>query len=196
MILLKNINYIKDVVEQKYTAEAAKKDYLACVKQKFVLFWGHHTSVDGSITKSCLSQWYESPFEVDGIKYSCAEQFMMASKAQLFGDSEILEKILRSNDQETIKALGREVRGFNSDIWDEHKFTIVFYGNLMKFSQNEDLRRYLLSTDGKILAEASPYDGIWGIKLSSDDEGAMKPVKWKGENLLGFALMQVRDELL
>lgn len=194
-IMNENINYLEDNIEQKYTAQKIKQDYLAGKNQKFVLFWGHRKSKDGSITKSCLSQWWHSSFTVGGVTYNCMEQFMMASKAKLFGDSEIFEKIMQTKTQKTIKDLGRKVRNFDGKVWDEHKFTIVYYGNLMKFSQNEDLRSFLLSTGKKILAEASPYDGIWGIKLPQEDERAQIPVKWQGENLLGFALMQVRDEL-
>lgn len=78
---------------------------------------------------------------------------------------------------------------------DEAKYSIVLNGNWRKFSQNRDLREFLLSTGDSVLAEASPYDGIWGIRLAADAEDARNPLKWKGDNLLGFALMEVRDEL-
>ena len=93
------------------------------------------------------------------------------------------------------QGLGRKVRGFDQRVWDRFKYAIVLGGNWCKFSQNRDLREFLLSTGDSVLVEASPYDSIWGIRLSSSSPGAQDPMKWRGQNLLGFALMEVRDEL-
>lgn len=123
------------------------------------------------------------------------EQYMMAAKAELFGDREILTQILQCRDPKQIKALGRKVQGFDSALWDKYKYSIVLNGNLCKFSQNQELKDFLLSTGDCVLAEASPYDGIWGIRWSADAPEAEEPLKWRGQNLLGFALMEVRDEL-
>ena len=94
-----------------------------------------------------------------------------------------------------MKALGRKVREFDQVVWDKFKYSIVLNGNWNKFSQNRSLRDFLLSTGDRILVEASPYDNIWGIRLSADSPEANDPQKWRGQNLLGFALMEVRDEL-
>ena len=161
---------------------------------KFILFWGH-TEKPGRVTKACLSQWYPCRFEVDGVTYCCTEQYMMAQKAVLFCDRENYERIMTSDQAKEIKALGREIRDFDQEKWDERKYPIVLKGNIAKFSQNEPLKEFLLETGGAVLAEASPYDGIWGIRLAADDPLAMDPKKWKGENLLGFALMETRDHL-
>lgn len=91
--------------------------------------------------------------------------------------------------------MGRKVKNFDPDIWNEHKYGIVKKGNFLKFSQNERFKEFLLSTDNKILVEASPYDTIWGIGMLETDPNAKNPAQWNGENLLGFALMEVRDEL-
>ncbi|SHF05931.1 conserved hypothetical protein, ribA/ribD-fused [Chryseobacterium takakiae] len=91
--------------------------------------------------------------------------------------------------------MGRKVKKFDLDIWNEHKYEIVKKGNFLKFSQNEGFKEFLLSTDNKILVEASPYDTIWGIGMLETDPNTKNPVQWNGENLLGFALMEVRDEL-
>ena len=123
------------------------------------------------------------------------EQYMMAAKAELFGDSEIQEQILKCSDPKQIKALGRKVRGFDQKVWDKFKYAIVLNGNWCKFSQNRDLREFLLSTGDSVLVEASPYDNIWGIRLAASSPEAQDPMKWRGQNLLGFALMEVRDEL-
>ena len=161
----------------------------------FCLFWGHQSSEDGSITKSCLSQWWMEEFWSVAHNYCCMEQFMMAQKAELFGDKEIRQQILESRDPKHIKALGRKVRGFDQALWDRAKYSIVLNGNWCKFSQNRALRDFLLSTGDSVLAEASPYDAIWGIRLGEDSPDAKNPLRWRGQNLLGFALMEVRDEL-
>ncbi|MBR6400378.1 MAG: NADAR family protein [Firmicutes bacterium] len=184
-----------NITEQKYTLKKLKSEYIAGKKFNYVFFWGHHPSPNGVITKSCFSQWFKSSFEYEGRTYCCMEQFMMAHKAILFKDEKTLDEIMKTFDPAQIKSLGRKVKNFDEKLWDEYKFSIVYTGNLAKFSQNPDLKSFLLGTKDKVLAEASPYDGIWGIKMSADDENAEKPVKWRGTNLLGFALMQVRDEL-
>ena len=150
---------------------------------------------DGNVTKSCLSQWWMEDFYTMADSYLYTEQYMMASKAQLFGDEEIRKEILKCNDPKQIKALGRKVRGFDQGVWDKFKYAIVLNGNWLKFSQNRELREFLLSTGDSVLVEASPYDNIWGIRLSVNSPEARDPFKWRGQNLLGFALMEVRDEL-
>lgn len=159
------------------------------------LFWGHQPAKDGRITESCLSQWWMTDFRSEDHVYCCMEQYMMASKAELFGDEEILKQILQCRDPKQIKAFGRRVREFEQTLWDKNKYSIVRNGNLYKFSQNQQLKDFLLSTGDCVLAEASPYDGIWGILCSADSPEAQDPLKWRGQNLLGFALMEVRDEL-
>lgn len=160
----------------------------------FIFFWGHSCK-ENIINKSCLSQWYKSGFIIDDVKYCCMEQYMMAEKAKLFNDSETLNLIMDETDQKTIKDLGRMVKNFNSNIWDENKYNIVLKGNFAKFSQNNNLKDFLLSTNDSIIVEASPYDKVWGIGMKQDDKNILDVSKWKGENLLGFALMEVRDML-
>ncbi len=164
-------------------------------KQKYALFWGHRGK-KGEITKACFSQWYPSPFTVDGRHYATAEHWMMAEKARLFGHDEIYEKVFNAPTPGAAKALGRKVLGFKPDVWDAEKFGIVVKGNQHKFEQNLGMRGFLLGTGNRILVEASPVDKIWGIGMAHDDEHVLNPRKWKGENLLGYALMEVRDLLL
>lgn len=161
---------------------------------EYCFFWGHQPAEDGRISKSCLSQWWKSDFISYGVQYCCMEQYMMAQKAELFGDKEIQKQILDCADPAGIKKLGRRVRKFDASVWDQVKYSIVLNGNWKKFSQNPQLRSFLLSTGDQVLVEASPYDTIWGIGLSAD-QAAAGPQYWRGENLLGFALMEVRDEL-
>ncbi len=162
---------------------------------EYLLFWGHTPSKDGSITKTCFSQWWVCPFTIDGINYPTAEHWMMAEKARLFNDAAQLANILATEKPAAAKAFGRKVENFDPSVWEAQKCAIVIKGNVAKFSQNLDLQAFLLATDGKIIVEASPRDQIWGIGLSPENPLATQPEHWRGQNLLGFALMEVRDIL-
>lgn len=142
-----------------------------------------------------LSNWYPCEFSVDGVKFTSSEQFMMYYKALLFGDMEIANKILSTSNCKDIKALGRQVRGFDETMWNLNKKQIMYNGLLAKFSQNRDLASKLISTGNEILAEASPYDKIWGIGLSTKDNRRFDKNRWLGQNLLGEILMMVRYTL-
>jgi hypothetical protein len=180
----------------KYHLSWLKKIFDEGEMLDFLFFWGHQPSKDGKITATCLSQWWKSDFLVDDILYPTAEHWMMAQKARLFQDEEILEKILVSKEPDLAKKYGRSVKNFDGKLWDEHKYTFVKEGNIHKFSQNTGLQTFLLQTKNKILVEASPVDNIWGIGLAKDFPEIHNPYQWKGLNLLGFALMEVRDELI
>lgn len=162
---------------------------------KFLFFWGHTNKLNEAAGKFCFSQWYELPFEVEGKTYKTAEHWMMAHKALLFGNHDIYEKIIRASKPGEVKELGRQVTGFDEATWKQHRYDIVKQGNLHKFSQHLALAQYLKSTANRLIVEASPVDNIWGIGLAQDHEDAANPAKWRGENLLGFALMEVRDLL-
>ena len=161
---------------------------------KYLFFWGHRKPKQG-VSKTCFSQWYESSFEIDGVLYPTAEHFMMASKARLFQDTEVLKKIIASDTPNEAKKLGREVRDFDNQKWTEHRFDIVVNANIAKFSQNTSMKAFLLNTGEQIIVEASPEDRIWGIGLAADAPAAENPNHWEGLNLLGFALMEVRERL-
>jgi len=143
----------------------------------------------------CLSQWYPASFDVQGVPYANAEQFMMAEKARLFRDDDALDRILRTSAPEEAKALGKKVARFVASIWEARREDIVLRGNLAKFGQDRRLESFLLGTGTDVLIEASPKDAIWGIGLSDDDPRAHDPSQWRGRNLLGFTLMAVRDIL-
>lgn len=170
--------------------------YRAGEKFKYLFFWGHKENSSQVITKACFSQWYPSPFIVDNIHYASAEHFMMAGKARLFKDDETLQKIIKAKKPSAAKAFGRKVRGFDKEVWNAHCSQIVIEGNLAKFSQHPALAKFLLETGNKILVEASPVDRIWGIGLAQDEANIENPLTWQGQNLLGFALMVVREQLI
>ena len=142
-----------------------------------------------------LSNWYCSAFTVDEITFSSMEQYMMYEKAILFQDQQTAEKILGTDDMAEIKALGRMVRNFDEKIWREKRVSIVHKGVLQKFLQNPELAEKLLETGEQMIAECAVKDKIWGIGLSMGDEERFCVDKWKGQNLLGQILMQVRAEI-
>ena len=180
----------------KYTIKNIKERYDAVDRLKYIFFWGHRPRKDGQISQSCFSQWWEEAFVVDGKTYKSAEHWMMAGKAKLFGDEEMLQKIIDCRTPAEAKKLGRKVRNFDNDIWLKNRYEIVLDGNKHKFSQGETLKAFLLNTGNRVLVEASPYDAIWGVGLAADYKGIHDPNNWKGLNLLGFVLMEVRDFLL
>jgi hypothetical protein len=143
-----------------------------------------------------LSNWYLSDFMVDGILFSSMEQYMMYKKAVLFSDIETAKEILNIKDVGKIKALGRQVKNYNDVIWNGRRQVIIYQGLLEKFHQNQELKERLLKTGDAILAECAVQDKIWGIGLSMKDEQRFTISKWRGQNLLGFALMEVREKLL
>ncbi|MEV5762062.1 NADAR family protein [Streptomyces tendae] len=162
---------------------------------KYLCFWGHRPLPDGSIGPSCLSQWWPSPFTVDGVEYATAEHWMMAGKARLFADAEAERRVLAAAHPAGAKKAGRLVRGFDEAVWERERFRIVVEGSVHKFASDPALRAFLLGTGGRVLVEASPVDRVWGIGLAADDEAAQDPERWRGPNLLGFALMAARERL-
>lgn len=175
-------------------------------EENYLFFWGYTPKDENTIGQECLSQWYPCEFEeviedilgneMTILHYNCAEQFMMAKKALLFGDKLIYAAIMDNDtplNPKLYKELGRQIRNFNQKVWDEKKKDIVRTGNLLKFSQNQKLFEYLIGTYPKKIVEASPYDRIWGIGYSKDD--AMNHKSSWGQNLLGETLMFVREEL-
>lgn len=145
---------------------------------------------------SPFSQWHKTKFQLNDIEYTSAEQFMMAKKAELFGDMEIRNQILSTNNVRKQKQLGRQVRNFDEEIWNNSKIKIVYIANNLKFSQNAELKTKLLETKGKYIVEASPVDVIWGIGIAPDDPRRFNRTKWRGQNLLGKILTQLRKDLL
>lgn len=140
-----------------------------------------------------LSNWYPSPFTVEKKNFSSMEQFMMYRKAICFGDEAVATKILSTDDASQIKALGRQVKNYDEHIWNGIRQIVVYGGLLAKFSQNEDLKDRLKSTGEAILAECAVKDLIWSVGLSMKDPNRFDKTKWKGQNLLGYTLMMVRE---
>lgn len=143
-----------------------------------------------------MSQWSRSEFEIDGIIYNCAEQYMMCEKARLFQDMDAEKTILKTDHPKEQKAIGRLVRNFEINKWNANARNIVYRGNYAKFSQNEKLRQWLLDTGDSILAEAAQYDKVWGIGLDEKNELILDENEWQGTNWLGEVLMKVREDIV
>ncbi|WP_369199607.1 NADAR family protein [Streptomyces sp. PU-14G] len=162
---------------------------------KYLFFWGHRPPASGGIGPGCLSQWWPARFRVDGVEYPGAEHYMMAAKARLFGDEETRRRVIEAPHPGAAKALGRQVRGFDQETWARERYGIVVAANTAKFGQDPRLAAFLAGTAGRVLVEASPVDRVWGIGLAADDARATDPARWRGDNLLGFALMETRAAL-
>ena len=170
---------IQDLIDRQANGEVLQ----------FAFFYGKESDYP------CFSQFHECTIVDNDTTYRTAEQYMMAAKARYFNDDVSHTKIMRSLSPSHAKALGRAVEGYVDAEWDAVRYDIVLAGNILKFTQNEDLKNILLATGDKIIVEASPTDDIWGIALDEDvDADIIQDVsKWKGQNLLGFVLMDVRD---
>lgn len=161
----------------------------------FLFFWDHAARPGAPAGRACLSPWSPTPFELDGHTWPTAEHFMMAAKAALFGDAAARQRILQAATPGEAQALGREVRGFDEAVWARRRYGIVLRASLAKFSRHPALREWLLSTGEAVLAQASPFDAVWGTGLSAAHPDARRPAHWPGLNLLGFALMEARERL-
>lgn len=156
------------------------------------LFWG---------PASPFSQWYPCKFTVTfkseykrdiNVTFVNAEQWMMFRKAQTFGDLDQAGKILKEKSPSKVKEMGRRVKHFDEKQWDVEKYDIVRQGNIYKFSQNPELKKAILATKNKYIIEASPYDKVWGVGLGAKNKNIYDTDKWKGQNLLGKAIMSTR----
>ena len=170
----------------------------ACIRDgqsfTYLPFYGH-TAELGRITNAVFSQFYPAEFQIDGVRYHWAEQWMMAAKARLFGDLEALTAILDADEPLACKKIGRTVRDYDDGRWSAARFDLVVTGNVAKFSQSQPLRDHLLDSGDAILVEAAPRDQIWGIGFGRENPAVHDPLRWRGRNLLGFALVKVRGIL-
>ena len=153
----------------------------------FVFFWA------GS---SPFSNWHKSKFTHNDVEYNCSEQYMMHMKALMFGDTEVAELIMEQKDPRKQKMLGREVRHFDHELWFEKCQEVMVDGLISKFTQNPSMLKVLLDTGDKIIAEASPYDTVWGIGMAEDHPDVLNQSKWNGHNLLGKVLMSARNQII
>lgn len=149
----------------------------------------------GEINASCMNMKYIAPFDVGEDHYVSAEHYYLAEKAKIAGDFKSRELIKKATEPAEFRMLEREIENLNPVTWDEVKYAIALVGNYHKFWNNMALKKYLMTTEQKILAYTDSEDLIWGTGLDIDHEDAEDPSKWPGQNLLGFAIMELRDHL-
>jgi ribA/ribD-fused uncharacterized protein len=154
--------------------------------EEFIFYFGE---------ESIFSHWYKCNFQIEAQDYCCVGQYMMYKKALLFGDDAIAQKIMNSTSPPRHRMLGKQIQGFDKKKWHEHCRTYSLEGNIAKFSQNPVLKEALLQSAGKIFAEASPYDRVWGIGLSLSNPKIYDRANWRGKNWAGESLEAARKEL-
>ena len=158
------------------------------MNEKLTLFFGK--------TNPELSNFYVSPFEINGTVYNSSEHYFMYQKAKLFDpDGDAIKKMGNDLTPNQVKKLGRQVKNFDSDVWAEKGRVHMFYALTAKFTQNPELSELLLSTGYNLIGEASPFDRIWGVGLGVSKPGIYDPAQWKGTNWMGILLMAVRGNL-
>lgn len=185
-IELNNDDYKKLISDKIDSLKNLKSIYERRLFLKYYFFYGYNNP---------LSQWYNANFIIDDLNFNSAEQWMMYSKAKLFNDHEKMNEIIKEPNQSCQRKLGRQVNGFKESIWIEKREEIVRIGNQEKFIQNKELNFFLKETNKMILAETSPVDLIWGIGFSTNDLERFDNSKWRGLNLLGNILMEIRQKL-
>jgi ribA/ribD-fused uncharacterized protein len=176
--------YLEVMNSPKYSRQSLVDAIESGESFDYELFYGGH-----------CSQWARSPILIDGVHYPTAEHYMMVQKALTFDDTKALSIILDTDSPFVAKMAGRSVKNYDDTVWAAVRYEHVLIANRAKFTQNEEFFQYLINTENKVLVEASPTDTIWGIGLPESSEDCLDPRKWRGENLLGFVCMQVRDEL-
>ena len=129
------------------------------------------------------------------LKFENSEQAFMWYKADTFKDDRIRKLIEVTSNPKIVKGLGRQIENYDESIWDRDRFDKMVYVNELKFSQNPFYGKALLNTENRIIVEASPYDKIWGVGLLEDDPLILDEKNWKGLNLLGKALREVRSKM-
>ncbi len=139
-----------------------------------------------------LGNWYPAKFKLDGLDFNNTEQAFMYLKARFFNDDLSAVNIWKAKNARESKDLGRLVKNYNDKEWSCVRVGFMIYANYLKFSQNSELREWLLNTGNKTLVEASPIDNIWGVGLGEDNNLILNETNWNGQNLLGKALMEVR----
>lgn len=154
---------------------------------QFVLFWR---------TPEVYSNWHPATFHAGKVLvFANSEQYMMWAKAWIMGDAEMALAMLFETRPRTLKAMGREVQNYREALWVKHRLAVMVSGCYLKFSQNPAMKAELLATGARRLVEASPDDRNWGIGLEESDPRCLDPNQWEGLNLLGEALMIVRELL-
>jgi ribA/ribD-fused uncharacterized protein len=142
-----------------------------------------------------FSNLHDAPILVDGIKFPTVEHYYQWSKARLFADEESQQKILKSASPKTAKTIGKKVKDFNEERWNAEKVAIMERGVKAKLMQHPEIRKKLMATGERRIAEANPRSKFWGIGTSYNTSKADNPEKWPGKNTLGKIYEELRRQL-
>uniref|UniRef100_A0AC35U8R3 DUF1768 domain-containing protein n=1 Tax=Rhabditophanes sp. KR3021 TaxID=114890 RepID=A0AC35U8R3_9BILA len=180
-----------DVKPNQKTSTAAKPEVKINIErneqgESFVCFYSKN---------SVFSNHYPCSFTVDDIQFNCSEQYFIYGKAITFKDKKMAKDILMENDPVKQKRLGRKVKDFDKVVWDKEGYNCMKRGLKAKFSQNKDLEEILLSTKDAFIVECAARDRLWGIGCGISNPDRLNRKAWKGQNLLGKVLMEVRSSL-
>ncbi len=172
-----------------------KKDLLDNYKDglsegEYVLFWDERDNNTGF-----LSNWHLSKFKLHNFTYFCMAQYMMERKANLAGNQELCDVIKKAQSQKSLEEIDTDLIKCSKNINERNMYSIMVEGNKAKFKQNHNLKKLLLATNDKILISTNPYNKIWGIAVHQSNTDITNPKNWKGDNLTGFAIMEVRRSL-
>jgi len=162
------------------------------ITEKHVFFFG-----------SVFSNFHPTSFTYSAFgerhRFFTSEQAFMWHKAMTFGDTETASLILTENtDPYKCKQLGRRVKNYDDAKWSEIRYRVFLAVNEEKFTQDEKLNAFIKQDrfEGKVFVEASPYDKIWGIKMPIGDPDIDDESKWRGQNLLGKCITEVRSRIV
>jgi ribA/ribD-fused uncharacterized protein len=136
----------------------------------------------------------EYPIEIEGVSYPTVEHYYQAMKAREFGDSESEKRILEARTPKAAKAMGRKVKNFMKEVWDEKRREIMLRAVKAKFVQHPELQKQLLDTGKRPIGKADPRNTFWGIGTGVASEKSNDPTKWRGQNQLGKMLMSFRED--
>ena len=174
------------------------------VTDKFVLFWGDYlgnwTATPTPIRFSCWDKRFVQtgggPFNIHYFKTS--EHLFMYLKAAFFGDWKIAKEIEESSSPKDAKSLGRLVKGFSEEEWEKVRYEVMFNAVYHRSFHDPKFKSMILKEEWKNLefVEASPYDRIWGIGMKETDPDVNNRKKWRGLNLLGKSLTELRKYFL
>lgn len=181
--------------EFKYGKEWLEKEMDEGKNKEFFIFSINGSTNNEKIDENCFGLDYETKFSFIEKRYSNINKYIQARKEDLFLSDEERERRNEAYYFGEVETPTLEIENFDEKVWEQFRYTVLLDGLWRKFFENKDLRDYLLSTNDQVLVYADSNDSVYGIGLSKDSLDVKNPKKWNGENLLGFGLMIVRDEL-
>ena len=142
-----------------------------------------------------LSNHCPAPIKINDKEYNCTEQMFLSEKCYAYGHQRSGDLIRTMTDPAMMVQEAKVCQGYN-DNWDKDMYDIMLTAQLAKYTQNQIHRDFLIATGDRRLVEGSPYDSVWGVGVAFTDPKIDDMKNWKGDNLLGEALMATRRLLL